>query len=426
MAKPDALQSTLRNFFGYSDFRSVQRTVIEAVLQGKDAVAVLPTGGGKSLLYQLPAVHSQRLVVVVSPLISLMRNQVELLSQKGIPAGFLYSEQSPLDRTQILTDAAKNRGYILYVSPERIKVKSFQDWLLQNQPMMFAIDEAHCLSQWGHDFREDYLELKNLKELFPKIPILALTATATKKLTQEIKRQLRLQKPKIFVHGYYRANIFIQIENAVTSDEKFKWIERAIEKISKGQIVIYCSTRKATEKLATRIASRFSSVQFYHAGLSDFQRTEMQNRFQNEQIRILVATNAFGMGIDQGNIRLVVHANLPSNLDALYQEMGRAGRDFAPANHLLLYSTSDLALQGYFIVNSEVTKKMKASRWEQLEWLENFCKSDECRHKLILQHYNAPEKIKHCGHCDSCCENSPRKIPTPESDLLTSELDYGW
>lgn len=404
------LESHLEKHFNLTSFRVGQTEIINAILQKKDVLAVLPTGGGKSLCFQFPAVYLNQLVIVVSPLIALMKDQVQNLQAKNIRAGCLYSGQSENEKRNVFAQINQGGSFILYLSPERVQKEGFQKWILNRDVALFAIDEAHCVSQWGHDFRAEYAELKILKALRADVPVLALTASATPTVLEDVSKNLNLNKPEKVVRGFYRSNLYYQVENCSDDDAKMNFLIQAIEQTPVGRIIIYCGTRKVTEKLAQTLQNHFEDVGFYHAGLSTEARTQTQENYASSKLRILMATNAFGMGIDQPDVRLVVHYQMPANIDSLYQEMGRAGRDGNHSTCLMLYAKKDKGLQSYFIQNSVAEKKIKDLRWRNLEALVNYSEGSECRHAEILTYYKDSQRLKKCGHCDICDPNSDRKI----------------
>lgn len=403
----------LKKYFNLSQFRRGQKEIIDAVLAKKDVLAVLPTGGGKSLCYQYPAVHLQKLVVVISPLIALMKDQVMALQRHGIPAGCLHSGQSDDEKREVFAELNKGGAFVLYLSPERAQKEGFQKWIQQRQIGLFAVDEAHCVSQWGHDFREEYAQLSILKKLCPHVPVLALTASATPTVLDDISKQLNLQKPERMVHGFYRSNLYYQVELCENEDAKVDFLLQSIKNTPSGRIIVYCGTRKITESIAVLLEKKFAQVGFYHAGLSAETRAQTQDAYAHGDLRILVATNAFGMGIDQPDVRLVVHYQIPANIDALYQEMGRGGRDGDESTCLTLYSKKDKGLQSYFIHNSEAPEEIKSARWRNLDALVNYAEGGECRHAEILTYYKDSQRIERCGHCDSCDPKSSRRVLKP-------------
>lgn len=405
----------LQSHFGIPDFRRGQREIISSVLEGKDVLAVLPTGGGKSLCYQYPAVKLDKLVIVVSPLIALMKDQVDALTRIGVPAGSLHSAQTQVEKREVFRRMAAGRGFVLYLSPERTQKDGFRDWLARTEVGLFAIDEAHCVSQWGHDFRAEYSQLKSLKALKPHVPVLALTASATPFVLNDIARQLGLRSPVRHVHGFYRPNLYYQVESCEDDYAKVALLRQALRQTPEGRVLIYCGTRRVTEELAVELRDEFGGVDFYHAGLSAATRTQTQNAYGSGQNRILIATNAFGMGIDHPDVRLVVHYQMPANIDALYQEMGRAGRDGKDSTCLLLYAKKDKGLQSFFITRSEAPPEISSSRWRALDNLVEYSEGSECRHSEILTYYQDAQRIQRCGHCDVCSPDSPRRVskPTP-------------
>lgn len=418
------LEEVLKKSFNLVKFRTGQKEIISTILSGHDALAVLPTGAGKSLCFQFPAVYLNKLVVVVSPLIALMKDQVHSLSAKGVPAGCLYSGQSENEKREIFLRINQGGTFILYLSPERVQKEGFQKWILNRSIALFAIDEAHCVSQWGHDFREEYAELKILKLLRPEVPVLALTASATPTVLEDVSKNLNLKNPQKIVRGFYRPNLYYQVEACENDEEKLDWLRQSLKRHHSGRILVYCGTRKITEQLAQALSENFDDVGFYHAGLKTQDRTSIQEAYQKGHIRVLVATNAFGMGIDQPDVRLVVHFQIPANIDSLYQEMGRAGRDGLDSTCLMLYSKKDKGLQSFFIQNSDALKSIKNLRWRNLEALVNYCESKECRHGEILTYYKDAQRIKTCGHCDVCDPLSQRKIVRPQNTNEFEKIDH--
>lgn len=417
-----SFEQLLQKYFMLPSFRRGQHEIISAILAKKDVMAVLPTGGGKSLCYQFPAVYSQQLVVVISPLIALMKDQVANLQRQGIAAGCLYAGQSDLEKRAVFAEIHKGGAFLLYLSPERVQKEGFQKWI-QGRPLaLFAVDEAHCVSQWGHDFREEYGQLKVLKALRPDVPVLALTASATPTVLADVSKNLGLVKPERMVHGFYRNNLYYQVEHCGDEDAKLLMLVQAIRQTPTGRVIVYCGTRRVTEELAVVLSRPFEKVGFYHAGLATEDRTKTQEAYTRGDLRILVATNAFGMGIDQPDVRLVVHYQMPANIDSLYQEMGRAGRDGKPSTCLMLYAKKDKGLQSYFIDNSDAPQVIKNVRWRNLDALVNYSEGGECRHAEILTYYKDSQRIESCGHCDSCDPRSERRIQKPSKPQVVTKL----
>lgn len=413
MASSSTLESLLHERFKLAGFRLGQKPILDDILADKDVLAVLPTGGGKSLCFQLPALAKNKLVIVVSPLIALMKDQVSSLTRLGIPAGCLHSGQSEEEKLEVFRRISAGGAFVLYLSPERVQKEGFRRWI-ENKPIaLFAIDEAHCISQWGHDFREEYGQLEVLKKFRADVPILALTASATPIVLRDIARRLGLRSPALHVHGFYRPNLYYQVETCDDEEEKMFFLRQAIEQTPEGRVIVYCGTRKSVEEVAGNLGRSFDGVAYYHAGLSPEDRTTTQDSYERGESRILVATNAFGMGIDHPDVRLVVHYHMPANIDALYQEMGRAGRDGLPSTCLMLYAKKDKGLQSFFITQSDASPDIKRLRWNTLEALVNYAEGGECRHSGILTYYHDSQRIEACGHCDTCVPDSPRKIRRP-------------
>ena len=393
------LQKILKKYFGYNNFRPFQKEAIENILNKKDSLVVLPTGGGKSLIYQIPAVMQEGIVLVFSPLISLMKDQVDQLNKIGIPAAYLNSTLSAEEKRQTHQKIQNQEVKILYIAPERFFIGQFQEFLRTLNIFLIAIDEAHCISEWGHDFRPEYRKLSILKSLFPKVPLVALTATATKEVQKDIIKQLGSSEIIPLIGSFERENLAIYIQKKRDLTEQ---IISVIEKHKNESGIIYCATRKKTESISQILNEAGYQNLPYHAGMNNILRTENQNAFLREKINLMVATVAFGMGINKSNVRFVIHANLPKSIENYYQEIGRAGRDGLPSDCYLFYSCGDIATQEYLISQSEDKTYQKLS-FQKLREIERFARGLECRHKHILSYFGEERTGYHCREkCDVC------------------------
>lgn len=407
----------LQEHFRLDAFRRGQREILGDVLAGRDTLAVMPTGGGKSLCYQLPALARPGVVVVVSPLIALMRDQTQALARLGIPSGAVTSSQTMAEKRDIFARMRESKNFLLYLSPERVQKAGFAEWAKQAPISMFAVDEAHCVSQWGPDFRPDYYKLKALREIRPDVPLLALTATATPTVLSDVARVLGMREPARHVYGFYRPNLFYQVVTCDTPDDKERWLSSALAQNSEGRVLIYCGTRASCEETASRFSDKFAGVGYYHAGLDSETRNRVQTDFEQSRLRILAATNAFGMGVDVPDVRLVVHQQMPANIESYYQEVGRGGRDGKPSTCLLLFAKRDKGLQGHFIRQSDAPDDVKRRRWRNLEAMTEYAEGGDCRHGGILTYFRDSHRIGKCGHCDACDPTSGRAIARPARGL---------
>jgi len=393
-------ESILQDVFGYSSFRLEQATIIDTVLEGKDVLTIMPTGGGKSLCFQVPALLFDGLTVVISPLIALMMDQVAALKQNNIAAEAIHSNLSIEQRQAILADLNSGKIKLLYVSPEKLGSEGFTRFLSSLKISLFAIDEAHCVSTWGNDFRPDYVKLKVIKKEFPGIPVIALTATADSTTQDDIIVQLELNEPQKFVSSFERENITLI---AKPGQKRVEQIFDFVDEHEGEAGIIYCLSRKGTETIAEKLADQGLQVDYYHAGRSGEERKEVQRKFQADELDIICATIAFGMGIDKPNIRWVIHYNLPKNLEGYYQEIGRAGRDGEAATALLFSSWGDMSQLMRFVQEGEATEHFKYIQTAKLERMWQFAEAKSCRTNFILNYFGE-YRTEACGHCDNCLE----------------------
>ncbi|PVY42431.1 DNA helicase RecQ [Pontibacter virosus] len=393
-------REALKLYFGYEQFRPMQEQIITHILQQKDVVVLMPTGGGKSICYQVPAVVMPGLCVVVSPLIALMKDQVEALLANGIPAAFLNSSQTADEQYKIEEKSLSGQIKLLYVSPEKLLSAGFFSFLKRLQVSLFAVDEAHCISAWGHDFRPEYTQLRALKQQFPTIPVVALTATADKLTQKDIQEQLQLRQPHVFVASFDRPNINLTV---LPGQNRFNKITDFLSGHTGQPGIIYCLSRKATESLSGKLRDNGYNSTFYHAGMSAQQRSKAQEAFLRDDVQIVCATIAFGMGIDKSNVRWVIHYNLPKNVEGYYQEIGRAGRDGAKSDALLFYSFADV--MNLRTMLSENDKAQNELQLVKLERMQQFAEATFCRRRILLQYFGE-QMSKDCGNCD-ICRNPP-------------------
>ncbi|HXS37813.1 MAG TPA: DNA helicase RecQ [Flavipsychrobacter sp.] len=412
------LIKALKHYFGYDTFRLEQENIIQSVLSGRDVLAIMPTGGGKSICYQLPALLSHGITVVISPLIALMKDQVDTLQAAGISAAYLNSSQTNVQQQNITVKARNGDIKILYIAPERLaNNKYFIDFLKDLKPSLFAVDEAHCISQWGHDFRPEYLQLAALKKHFPGIPVIALTASADKHTQSDIVNKLELQQHKTFISSFNRPNIYYSIR---PKKNTFEQIVNYLKQHPDSNGIIYALSRSSTQELAERIAQQGITAAYYNAGMSSEERNNVQEAFQRDEIRVIVATIAFGMGIDKSNVRFVIHYDVPKNVEGYYQETGRAGRDGLQSNAILFYSVGDIIKLKKFI-EIENNPQQTAIAEKKLRQMQEFCESESCRRQYILNYFGESFP-SYCGSCDYCLSNLEEKDLTEDAQKLLSAV----
>lgn len=394
-------QAALKKYFGYDNFRPMQAEIIQSIFEQKDALVLMPTGGGKSICYQIPAVTMPGVCVVVSPLISLMKDQVEGLRANGIKASFLNSSLSNEEQQEVENEFFNGFIDLLYVSPEKLVSQSFLPLLKRTKINLFAIDEAHCISSWGHDFRPEYSKMKFLKNEFKDVPIVALTATADKITRRDIVKQLELREPEVFLSSFDRPNLSLEVR---PGQKRLEQIVQFIKQRPRQSGIIYCLSRKSTEQLSSKLNGKGIPADFYHAGMSDAARASVQEDFINDNSSIICATVAFGMGIDKSNVRWVIHYNLPKNIESYYQEIGRAGRDGVKSDTLLFYSYSDIQVYKDILTKNE--SDQTEIKLAKLERMKQYAESLLCRRRILLNYFS--ENLQeNCGNCD-ICRNPPQ------------------
>jgi len=419
------MKRILKQYYGYDMFRFGQEEIIMKILQSNDVLGVMPTGAGKSICYQVPALILPGITIVISPLISLMKDQVQALCENGIPAAFINSSLTPEQSRRVFINAKQQKYKIIYIAPERLDTETFCDFAQGISISMIAVDEAHCVSQWGHDFRPSYLNIKNWITLLSKRPVAAaFTATATEEVKQDITKLLGLRNPYVMATGFNRSNLYFEVQKP---SDKYKALTEYINQHPGKSGIIYCSTRKSVEELCIRLNKEGYSCTQYHAGLSDAEKSKNQDDFLYDRKNLMSATNAFGMGIDKSNISFVIHYNMPKDMESYYQEAGRAGRDGSHSDCLLLYNGQDVATNKFLIDNiseetelePEMQKEVKRKQRLRLKRMAYYCHSLDCLRQYILNYFGDVEKVI-CGNCSNCLIDYESADITVEAQKILS------
>ncbi len=413
------IQQTLERYFHHQTFRPNQQEIIETIVSGRDVLAVMATGGGKSLCYQLPAMMLEGMTIVISPLIALMKDQVDSLSNQGVTVETLNSLQTYDERRRVEREMREGKIRILYVSPERVVTPTFFATLAGCKIALFAVDEAHCISMWGHQFRPEYREIKHLRDKFPDVPIAAFTATATRRVREDIVNELRMKDPAEFIGSFDRRNLRYAAFAEPNAQVRMQKIISYVTAHKDDPGIIYCFSRTSTEEMAERLRKVHILANPYHAGLPTPERSRVQEGFLNNSIRVICATVAFGMGIDKPDVRYVIHAHMPKDIESYYQETGRAGRDGRPGECLLFYSAGDRRKIDTMLVREFTDPKKSEIGREKLDQMYAYCTAGSCRRRLLLSYFD--EEIDECGNCDKCGDQ-PKKTVRPSGGSLTKVI----
>lgn len=411
-------QKILQDYFGYADFRSGQKALLSLISEGKNTLGIMPTGGGKSLCYQIPGILLDGTAIIISPLISLMKDQVDSLHTLGVKATYINSSLTSEEYNERMRLLSEGYYDLVYVAPERFDSPFFLTTINKLQISFIAFDEAHCISQWGHDFRPSYRSIIDTINQLTQIPFrLALTATATQEVIEDIQRLLSIDDQSVVNTGFYRDNLHFHV---VKGQNKQDFLINYISQHRQESGIIYAPTRKLVESIHAKLIKEGFRAAYYHAGLAEDVRRNEQNRFINDQVEIMVATNAFGMGIDKSNVRYVIHYSLPMNIEAYYQEAGRAGRDGEVSNCILLFSGQDSHLQSFLIEQSELDEEMKSLEYKKLRAMINYCHTDKCLPCYILDYFGEKNPYHDCGHCTNCTDQSEKVDRTRDAQMVLS------